>query len=186
MVMLISINGDPVRPMPLITDKKKNDFWLNVAITANDEKCWNWEGCKSKQGYGQFSIKQSYPAHRLSFFINNNVDPLQMLVCHTCDNTSCVNPKHLFLGTNQDNVDDKMKKGRLLVPGGWSKGKENNKIKGAGNGSAKLTEDQVIQIKKEYKKGSWKFSSVKLGKKYNVESTAILNIVNGKTWTNIK
>lgn len=77
------------------------------------EDCWVWIGAKNQKGYGLFRISggKTIAAHRFSYLLYNG-EIGEMNVLHKCDNPSCVNPKHLFLGTNQDNVDDKMKKGR--------------------------------------------------------------------------
>jgi len=75
--------------------------------------CWEWLGAKTPTGYGKLSVegKLMY-AHRFSYkFHFGNFDE-SLLVCHHCDNTSCVNPCHLFLGTSDDNVKDMVKKGR--------------------------------------------------------------------------
>lgn len=75
--------------------------------------CWEWQGCKSKEGYGKFMFqRKKYMAHRLSWIFFNGEFSEVLHVLHHCDNPPCVNPNHLFLGTNQDNVDDKMRKNR--------------------------------------------------------------------------
>ena len=76
------------------------------------EGCWEWRGTKNSKGYGQFRFNgRVHRAHRLAYEIY--VGPLDQLhVCHHCDNPSCVNPEHLFLGTHQDNMDDMSRKFR--------------------------------------------------------------------------
>jgi len=79
----------------------------------NNNQCWEWKGSKNNKGYGRMIINgKFYMAHRLSYALFVNEIPKGMLVCHKCDNPSCVNPDHLFVGTNQDNMDDMKKKGR--------------------------------------------------------------------------
>ena len=83
--------------------------------TVNEKtNCWEWLGYLDRDGYGQFHLnkKTTKKAHRFSFETQNGEIPTGICVCHKCDNPKCVNPKHLFLGTHQDNIQDKVKKGR--------------------------------------------------------------------------
>lgn len=80
--------------------------------------CWQWTGSKDSWGYGQIRIVSSSGgskirgAHRISFELFKGEIPDGYFVCHTCDNPRCVNPDHLFLGTQTDNMQDRLRKGR--------------------------------------------------------------------------
>ncbi len=87
-----------------------NRFWSKVNKTDN---CWNWLACKTKDGYGRIFIKDKVLlAHRVSWAIHDGQIPKGLQVLHRCDNPSCVNPAHLFLGTVSDNMRDSVAKGR--------------------------------------------------------------------------
>lgn len=79
--------------------------------------CWNFNGASRGHGYGCMKIKgKTIDAHRISWIIHFGEIPRNLLICHKCDNTKCVNPDHLFIGTQKDNIMDAQNKGRLLQP----------------------------------------------------------------------
>jgi len=89
-------------------------FWSKVDVKEPSE-CWEWQASINKNGYGAFKFDGwMRPASRISWLITNGEIPEGMSVCHKCDNRSCVNPSHLFLGTHQDNMDDMNRKGRYV------------------------------------------------------------------------
>jgi len=86
-------------------------FWNRVKKT---NKCWLWLGYKDPNGYGNLNIGgKAYLTHRVSYYIHFGSIPKGMEICHHCDNPSCVNPKHLFLGTHKDNMHDAIKKEKI-------------------------------------------------------------------------
>jgi hypothetical protein len=96
--------------------------------------CWNWVGNKNSKGYGYLTYcKKTYRTHRLSWEIHHGPIPGDLFVLHKCDNPSCVNPDHLFLGTHRDNMDDMVRKGRTP---------------NANRFEHKLEEPQVLRIRK--------------------------------------
>lgn len=101
--------------------------------------CWEWQRGKNLKGYGHISIgrqRQAY-AHRVSYFVFNGPISEGMLVRHKCDNPSCVNPEHLEIGTQVDNMQDCKKRGRMSMP---------PVARGVANHKTKLTEEQVAYI----------------------------------------
>lgn len=135
-------------------------------------RCWAWTACLSDYGYGQIREsapgKKQFSAHRLSWKLKNGDIPKDKDVLHRCDRRFCVNPAHLYLGTDQDNSDDRVKRGRQAQ-------KE-------GNGNAKLTEEQVAEIRRDYVWHSRIQGQPALARKYGVSNAAIWKIVRGENW----
>lgn len=107
-------------PEHLITGVEQR-FWSKVDKRGPDE-CWPWKGVRSSDGYGAFKIKGVFVgAHRVAYAIHARIslEQIPAEVCHHCDNPPCVNPDHLFLGTHQDNMTDRNKKGRTRGGNKW-------------------------------------------------------------------
>lgn len=99
-----------------LTPQQLDAFWSKVDVRGEDE-CWCWIAGTQSKGYGSFWISgKSYNAHRVSFMIANGYMPT-LLVLHSCDVRRCVNPKHLREGTQLDNVQDMMDRGRANLTG---------------------------------------------------------------------
>lgn len=96
------------------------------------------------------------------------------MVCHRCDNPPCCNPAHLFLGSNRDNVDDMVKKGR--APGGTSKGEA--------HGGSKLSDAKVLEIRRIW--GEGKTKQRELAALYGVDQQVIWSVVNRRTWKHVE
>lgn len=139
-------------------------FWEKVDKHGPDE-CWNWTAALQGNGYGYFRLSKDVSnivAHRYSYMEVYGSIPDGMLVCHTCDNPKCVNPKHLFLGTHSDNAKDREKKGRGNRP------------------HSKLSEQEVVVIKSSTE------SQSKLASLYDVSRRTIASIQYGETWKTIE
>ena len=87
-------------------------FWDKVQI-ADEDSCWLWQAAKDSHGYGAFRYQgKRVTASRLAYFLTYPEGDRNLFVLHRCDNPSCCNPKHLFLGTHRENMQDKLNKGR--------------------------------------------------------------------------
>ncbi len=91
------------------------DFWKKVDKTSNPNGCWEWTGSLNRpNGYGQFGFNDKlWKSHRFSAKYIGNMDIDNLYVCHKCDNPKCVNPDHLFVGTQFDNMKDRYAKGGI-------------------------------------------------------------------------
>ena len=147
-------------------------FWEKVNITSNINQCWDWIASKNIKGYGQFCLdNKRMGAHRALWSILHGAIPEGKHILHRCDNPSCCNPTHLFMGTNADNVADRHAKGRS----GTSMGKLGEK-----NSMAKLTQKQVDRIRLLYTLP--KVTQRMLGKVFGVSNRHISRIVRNERW----
>jgi hypothetical protein len=90
-----------------------SEYFWSIVVPGDPDKCWEWQGGKSKDGYGYLHLAgQTKLAHRVSYELHHGEIPKGLVICHKCDNPPCVNPKHLFIGTHLDNAVDRDKKGR--------------------------------------------------------------------------
>jgi DNA-binding XRE family transcriptional regulator len=141
-------------------------------INKIDGGCWLWTGEICPQGkHGLIrSGGQIISAYRLSYEFYNGEITEGLCVCHSCDVRACVNPDHLWLGTQQENIQDAIQKGRM-----------NNR--GENNGQSKLIEEQVIEIVWLYATGE--YSQEQLADMFGVNHTIIHYIITGKSWKHL-
>lgn len=138
---------------------RRSDFmrWF-LSYTLKDEVtgCWNWQ---KNHGNGRYYMiyyeKKLWFVHRLSYFLHYEVHPDKLLVCHKCDNPRCINPEHLFLGTQQDNINDKVSKKRHYI---------------------KLNDDSVKDIKFDLSG----LSKKEYAAKYSIDLSIVYDILRGE------
>ena len=156
-------------------------LWGRVIKHQDGIGCWEWTGTKTNYGYGQLSVNGKLTrAHRLAYKIVIGEIPEGLHVLHKCDNPSCVNPDHLFVGTHQDNMRDMNQKGRNKIKTGVA-------ARGSSVFGAKLTEGDILQIKDMYVRNGYKNSnSRELAEKFGVDKSTIIRIVKGKIWSHVQ
>lgn len=147
-------------------------FWRYVEKVLGG--CWLWTGAKQSTGYGNVRIgRRSLQAHRVSWVLANGNLPNKTCVLHKCDIRNCVNPDHLFLGTQEENNKDAKRKGRSRGPA----------LRGEKNGQTKLTEEQVMEMRKLHAMGNCTF--LDLGEQFGVGAPTAYKIVRGYLWKHV-
>lgn len=143
-------------------------FWEKVE--RHPSGCWLWTGALCGKGYGAIRAdraRRSLRTHRASYEMANGPIPDGLHVLHRCDNPRCVNPAHLFLGTHQENMDDRARKGRKA------------KTSGVANGRSKITDETVRKIR-----AATGFQAA-IGAQYGVSQTTVWKIKRGHSWGHV-
>lgn len=155
-----------------LQQKDIDRFWAKVDICGPDD-CWKWQAGSNKHGYGKFWLRdEMIAAQRIAYVLSESKQPGKLCVCHSCDNRKCCNPRHLFLGTREENNRDRDAKGHHVS------------CPGEKHGMHILTEIEVKEIKdalKNYSRGMCK----ELGKEYGVTGQSISCIKHNKSWRHI-
>lgn len=139
------------------------------AKVIKKDGCWDWKGSKGPGGYVNIRYnRKKILAHRISWIIHNGEIPDCLFVCHKCDNRRCTNPDHLFVGTTQENTKDRDEKKR--------------QIHGSRHHKSKLTESDVVEIKKRLVLG---IPSKKIADEFGVTDGSIWFIKHGITWRHL-
>lgn len=147
-------------------------FWPKVDVCGPDE-CWLWNAALRSGGYGELwsggaaNVGEMVSAHRVSWELHYGAIANGLHVLHRCDTKRCVNPTHLFLGTNDDNVADKMAKGRHWVP------------RGEASSMAKMTDKKIREIRAS------KLKQTEIAKIYNVRQGYISKIITRALWSHV-
>lgn len=158
------------------TTKDIERFWSKVVKSDDPDSCWEWTIATDKDGYGLFKVgksqnKRTMRAHRIAWELAHSTIPDGLCVCHQCDNPPCCNPRHLFLGTNQENTADKVAKGRVSHATG---------LKGEAHPRAKLTWSKVKQIRLRY--ATERISQRGLAREYGAGKSVINQIIRNEIW----
>jgi HNH endonuclease len=145
-------------------------FWSKVSKVPDANGCLNWTA-SHRNGYGVFGeYKKVHDAHRLAWKLTHGDMQPGMYVCHRCDNRSCCNVEHLFLGTPMDNMRDKMAKGRQL--------------RGEQNSLSTLTAQDIVTIRALC---DWSgFKQMDVAAEYGVSRSLVCGIVNRKRWSHVQ
>jgi hypothetical protein len=145
-------------------------FWAKVNKDTGTD-CYEWIGSLNYKGYGYLTVDgKRMAAHRFSYLLNVGYIPFKMCILHSCDNPKCVNFDHLSVGTNADNIRDKVTKNRQYRPVGEK------------HPRSKLTENQVRDIKNKINLG---IKQIYIAKEYKVNEATISDIKIGRSWSHV-
>lgn len=148
-------------------------FWQHVDKSGGEDACWIWTAGTFRSGYGQFTQRnprRGIGAHRFSYALAYGAPPDDLHVLHRCDNPPCVNPAHLFLGTDADNAEDKVGKDRHA--------------RGERSGNARITDAAVRDIRRRHANGEANVTA--LAREYSLGVSQIGDIVRGKAWKHVR
>lgn len=162
-------------------------FYNKVAI---GDGCWEWQAHRTPKGYGTFRLDgRSIGAHRASWHLANGAIPDGLHVLHRCDNPACVRPGHLFLGTNQDNVDDRDSKGRLARGASHRavmmavKADPAARARGERHGVAVLNEAKVRDIRESAARGA---TQREIARRLDVSRRTVGRVISRELWGHVE
>jgi hypothetical protein len=156
-------------------------LWDRIDMSAGPDGCWPWRGRVGyRDGYGRFG---DWLVHRRVWFEVNGPIPEGMLICHHCDNRPCCNPKHLFLGTQADNLADMVAKGRSASGDRSGARRHPERLwRGSQIPQSKVTEADVPDIRARAAAGE---SQRSIGLSHGLTQGAVWSIVQRRTWRHV-
>lgn len=161
------IYGNALEPLQVYQELTPETFWVRVAVTADDTRCWEWQGARSPLGYG--SVGQNgkvIRAHRYALSLATGAMPDDLCVLHLCDNPPCCNPKHLRWGTLRENNEDAWQKGRMK--------------RGEAVYNARLTANQVKAIRRDTR------PRPVIAKEFGVSVSTVQGVQTRKNWKHVE
>lgn len=164
------VEGDIEMNDKIVSEKVLSRFWEKVNKKGESE-CWNWLSAKNISEYGQIEYNgNTIPSHRISWMIHNGEIPKDLYVLHRCNNPKCVNPKHLYIGTQNDNMKQMVNDGRSCY--------------GERHWCSKLNWDTVNKIREEYANDK-NVTIHGLSDRYRMSTTAMTYIVLNKQFVDV-
>lgn len=152
---------------PCLSQTQRDNLWSKVS-KGQPHECWPWLSSLSGSEYPKVWINDiGYVATRVAYLDFYGIQPGELLVCHSCDNTTCMNPNHFFLGTSPQNTADKVEKGR--------------QCKGTDHHLCKLSEEQVIEI---FRLRGIE-TSTSLARRFNISKSTVKAIWSGRNWSHL-